>query len=380
MRNSLGFDKDPKDTRVVVAMSGGVDSSVVACLLKEQGYDVVGVTLQLYDVGEVLKKKNACCAGVDIEDAKNVARKMNFPHYVLNYENLFRESVIDDFADTYLKGETPIPCVKCNQSVKFRDLLKVAKDLDADCLATGHYIQRVDDNGKVFLEKAIDETKDQSYFLFATTKDQLDFLRFPLGGYKKEYTRQLAEKYGLDVANKPDSQDICFVPNGDYASVIAKYRPTAFKKGDLVHIETQEKLGEHDGIINFTLGQRRGLGISYPEPLYVVKIDPKENKVLVGEEKYLQNHEFTIKDVNLLVGEDYFKDLETDLDGQKVYEVMVRLRSNHEEEKAYLHDIAGDKIKVTMKSMTRAITPGQACVIYDGDKVLGGGWITKEVK
>ncbi len=379
MLNSLGFNKEPKDTRIVVAMSGGVDSSVVACMLKEQGYDVVGVTLQLYDIGKALKKKNACCAGVDIEDAKNVARKWNFPHYVLNYENLFKESVIDDFADTYLRGETPIPCVKCNQSVKFRDLLKVAKDLDADALATGHYIQRSVYGGTQFLEKAVDEAKDQSYFLFATTKEQLDFLRFPLGGFKKEYTRELAEKYGLDVANKPDSQDICFVPGGDYASVIAKYRPTAFKKGDLEHIETGEKLGEHNGIINFTLGQRRGLGISYPEPLYVVKIDPKENKVFVGEEKYLQNHEFTIKDVNWLVDEAYFEGLVTELDGNKVYEVMVRLRSNHREEKAYLHGADGDAVKVSMKSMTRAITPGQACVIYDGDKVLGGGWITKEV-
>ena len=379
MLNSLGFNKEPKDTRIVVAMSGGVDSSVVACMLKDQGYDVVGVTLQLYDIGEALKKKNACCAGVDIQDAKNVARKLGFPHYVLNYENLFKESVIDDFADTYLKGETPIPCVKCNQSVKFRDLFKVAKDLDADALATGHYIQRTVEGDDYFLEKAVDEGKDQSYFLFATTKQQLDFLRFPLGGFKKEYTRQLAEKYGLDVANKPDSQDICFVPNGDYASVIAKYRPTAFKKGDLVHIETGEKMGEHSGIINFTLGQRKGLGISNPDPLYVVKIEPGENKVFVGEEKYLQNHEFTIKDVNWLVNEKYFADLEVDLDGKKVYEVMVRLRSNHEEEKAYLYSIGGDVAKVTMRSMTRAITPGQACVIYNEGRVLGGGWITKQI-
>lgn len=379
MKNSLGFDKDPKDTRIVVAMSGGVDSSVVACMLKEQGYDVIGITLQLYDIGQALKKKNACCAGVDIMDAKKVADKMNFPHYVLNYENLFKESVIDDFADTYLKGETPIPCVKCNQSVKFRDLLKVAKDLDADGLATGHYIQRIERGGDIFMQKAVDEGKDQSYFLFATTKEQLDFLRFPLGGFKKEYTRQLAEKYGLDIANKPDSQDICFVPGGDYAAVIKKYRPEAFKQGDLLHFETKEKLGEHDGVINFTLGQRRGLGISYPEPLYVVKIDPQENVVYVGEEKYLQNHEFTINDVNWLVNEEYFADLASEFDGQKAYQVSVRLRSNHEEERAYIFEINKDQIKVVMKSMTRAITPGQACVIYDGDKVLGGGWITKNI-
>lgn len=379
MKNSLGFDKNPKDTRIVVAMSGGVDSSVVACMLKEQGYEVIGITLQLYDIGQSLKKKNACCAGVDIMDAKKVADKMDFPHYVLNYENLFKESVIDDFADTYLKGETPIPCVKCNQSVKFRDLLKVAKDLDADGLATGHYIQRIEQGGDIFMQKAVDEGKDQSYFLFATTKEQLDFLRFPLGGFKKEYTRQLAEKYGLDVANKPDSQDICFVPGGDYASVIKKYRPEAFKKGDLLHFDTKEKLGEHDGVINFTLGQRRGLGISYPEPLYVVKIDPQDNIVYVGEEKYLQNHEFTINEVNWLVDQQYFNNLETEFDGQKVYQVSVRLRSNHEEEKAYIFETNKDQIKVVMKSMTRAITPGQACVIYDGDKVLGGGWIMRDI-
>ncbi len=230
------------------------------------------------------------------------------------------------------------------------------------------------------MQKAVDEGKDQSYFLFATTKEQFDFLRFPLGGFKKEYTRQLAEKYGLDVANKPDSQDICFVPGGDYAAVIKKYRPEAFKQGDLLHFETKEKLGEHDGVINFTLGQRRGLGISYPEPLYVVKIDPQENIVYVGEEKYLQNHEFTINQVNWLVNEEYFSNLATEFDGQKAYQVSVRLRSNHEEERAYIFEINKDQIKVMMKSMTRAITPGQACVIYDGDKVLGGGWITKEIK
>ncbi len=255
MINSLGFNKEPKDTKVVVAMSGGVDSSVVACLLKEQGYEVIGVTLQLYDIGDALKKKNACCAGTDIYDAKKVAEKNGFPHYILNYQNLFKESVIDDFADSYLQGETPIPCVKCNQSVKFRDLLKVAKDLGADCLATGHYIQReIGKNDKAELHKAVDEDKDQSYFLFATTKDQLDFLRFPLGRNKKEITRKEAERLELDVANKPDSQDICFVPNGDYAKVIAKYRPTAFKEGNFVHIENGKTLGKHNGIINFTLG------------------------------------------------------------------------------------------------------------------------------
>ena len=368
--NTLGFNKENKNTKIVVAMSGGVDSSVVACLLKEQGFDVIGITLQLYDMGDALKKKNACCAGVDILDAKKVAQKFGFPHYVLNYQNLFKESVIDDFADSYLQGETPIPCIKCNQSVKFRDLLKVAKDLGADALATGHYVRRnVGANNESELHKAIDDDKDQSYFLFATTKDQLDFLRFPLGGNTKEETRKEAERLGLEIAQKPDSQDICFVPNGNYADVIRRHRPTAFKEGNLVHIETKKILGKHDGIVNFTLGQRRGLGIAYPEPLYVVKIEPKENIVFVGEEKYLQNRKFKIRDLNWLAD---------DVGG--VMQVKVRLRSNHEEEAATIKIGADNEAEVEMKSMTRAITPGQACVIYQDSRVLGGGWITKEIE
>jgi len=370
--NSLGFNKKEAETRVVVAMSGGVDSSVVACQLKEQGYDVIGITLQLYDIGEALKKKNACCAGVDIYDAKKVASKFNFPHYVLNYQDGFKESVIDDFADSYLQGETPIPCVKCNQSVKFRDLLKVAKDLDADCMATGHYIQRkVNTKSTAQLHKAVDEDKDQSYFLFATTYEQLEFLRFPLGGNNKEFTRAEAQRFGLEIANKPDSQDICFVPNGDYASVIKKYRPQAFQKGDFLHIADHKKLGEHEGIINFTLGQRKGLGISHKEPLYVIKIDPKTNIVYVGEEQYLQNQQFKIRDINWLA---------PDIDITKTIKANVRLRSTQIEQPAMIEINSNDKTAiVNMKSMTRAITPGQACVIYKDSRVLGGGWITKEI-
>lgn len=370
--NSLGFNKKPQDTKVVVAMSGGVDSSVVAVLLHEQGYDVVGITLQLYDMGDALKKKNACCAGTDIYDAKKVAEKFGFPHYILNYQNLFRESVIDDFADSYLQGETPIPCIKCNQSVKFRDLLKVARDLGADALATGHYVRReVGKNGEAQMHKAIDDDKDQSYFLFATTAEQLEFLRFPLGGNKKEKTRQEALRLGLEVASKPDSQDICFVPNGDYAEVIRRHRPSAFKEGKFIHVETKKVLGTHSGIINFTLGQRRGLGISYPEPLYVVKIDPKENAVFVGEEKFLLNKKFKIRDINWLAN---------DVDLSKEIQGFVRIRSNHEEEPATIKIGENGEAEVEMKSMTRAITPGQACVIYQDSRLLGGGWITKEIE
>jgi tRNA-specific 2-thiouridylase len=278
---------------------------------------------------------------------------------------------MDDFADSYLRGETPIPCVKCNQSVKFRDLMKVARDLGADCLATGHYIRReVGKNGKAELHKAVDDGKDQSYFLFATTAEQLEFLRFPLGSNNKEKTRQEAQRLGLEVANKPDSQDICFVPNGDYASVIRKHRPSAFKPGNFVHIESKKILGKHDGIINFTLGQRRGIGLAHPEPLYVVKLDPKENIVFVGEEKFLQNKKFTIRDLNWLGSQV--------VEGDTI-EAQVRLRSNCDDEDAKITFKKNNEAEVEMKSMTRAITPGQACVIYQDSRVLGGGWITREI-
>jgi len=369
MLNLPNLNKSPKDTKIVVAMSGGVDSSVVAALLKEAGYDVVGITLQLYDHGEALKKKGASCAGVDIMDAKQIALKFDFPHYVLNYESLFRENVIDNFVESYIQGETPIPCVKCNQSVKFKDLLELAKALGADGLATGHYVQKkIGKNGSE-LHRAIDLGKDQSYFLFATTKDQLDFLHFPLGGWTKEETRNQALKLGLQVADKPDSQDICFVPNGDYAAVIAKIRPSAFKKGEIIHINGKI-LGEHNGVINYTIGQRRGLGISYPDPLFVIKIDAAKNQVVVGPEGALQNQQFLIKEVNWLGEEIYNKEIE----------VMVKLRSAHAGDNAKILLQENKTAIIIMNNPTRAITPGQACVIYDEGRILGGGWITREIK
>ena len=363
--NSLGIDKAPKDTRVVVAMSGGVDSSVVAAMLKEQGYDVVGITLQLYDHGAALAKKGACCAGQDIHDARKVAESIHIPHYVLNYESKFREAVMEDFADTYLSGQTPIPCVKCNQSVKFRDLLKMAHDLDADALATGHYVRREGAAHGAELHRAADAGKDQSYFLFATTQEQLDYLRFPLGGLRKEETRALAEKYGLPVAAKPDSQDICFVPDGDYAKVIAKMRPDACKPGEIVHVDGQV-LGNHEGIIHFTVGQRKGLGISSEEPLYVIKLDGKNRRVTVGPKSALLTKTFRLRDLNWLAGDEAF------LPGR---EVQVKLRSAQMPVAAEMRRLDGKNVEVTLFNPRDAVAPGQACVAYDGDRVLGGGWI-----
>lgn len=360
-------NKPVSETKVVVAMSGGVDSSVVAAMLHTQGYQVVGVTMQLYDHGIALEKKGACCAGQDIYDAKRVADKMGFPHYVLNYESIFKEEVMEDFADAYLRGETPIPCVKCNQSVKFRDMFKVAKDLGADALATGHYVQRKTNNsGEVELHKAIDHTKDQSYFLFATTKEQLDYVHFPLGGLHKEETRKLAEKYGLEVASKPDSQDICFVPNGSYAKVIERLRPGALDEGEIVHVDGTT-LGTHNGIINYTRGQRRRLGISWHEPLYVVKVDPDTKQVIVGPESALDSFSFFIKDINWLDQQ------EINEEGRKA---IIKTRSTHPGMEATLFPSNENKIKVVLSESERAVTPGQACVAYEGDRVLGGGWIT----
>ena len=370
--NSMGFPKAPKDTRVLVAMSGGVDSSVVAAMLSEEGYDVVGVTLQLYDHGAALAKKGACCAGRDIQDARRVAEEMGFPHYVLDYENKFKESVIDEFADAYLAGATPVPCIRCNERVKFRDLLETAKDLDADCMATGHYIQRFVENGKAELHKAADPDRDQSYFLFSTQQKQLDYLRFPLGHLKsKKDTRELARKYGLPVADKPDSQDICFVPNGSYAAVIEKLRPEAANPGNIVNLNG-EILGTHKGIINYTVGQRRGLGIGGGDPLYVVKLDADKQQVIVGSKEALATRTVMIKEVNWL-GEDKFID-------SSDRSIAVRVRSTRSPKEAIIRPITETTASVELLVAEEGIAPGQACVFYDidGTRIYGGGWITKQ--
>ncbi|MEM9210905.1 MAG: tRNA 2-thiouridine(34) synthase MnmA [Pseudomonadota bacterium] len=367
-QNSLGFEKAPEDTRVIVAMSGGVDSSVVAAQLAEEGYDVVGITLQLYDHGAALAKKGACCAGQDIHDARRVAERMGFPHYVLDYENTFRESVIDEFADSYLAGATPVPCIRCNERVKFRDLLETAKDLDADCMATGHYIQRKASLGKAELHRAADPVRDQSYFLFSTTQEQLDYLRFPLGHLvSKSETRTLAEKYGLDVADKPDSQDICFVPNGSYADVIQKLRPEAAEPGRIVHLDGRV-LGKHTGIIHYTVGQRRGLGIGGGEPLYVVKLDADSRDVIVGPKEALSTVHIPVREINWL-GDTAFSD--------GPHELSVKVRSTRPPKPALIHPMDNGAAMVELLEPEEGVAPGQACVFYDNEtsRVLGGGWI-----
>ena len=370
--NSLGFRKSPAETRVVVAMSGGVDSSVVAAMLSEEGYDVVGVTLQLYDHGAALAKKGACCAGIDIHDARRVAETMGFPHYVLDYENVFKDAVIDEFADSYLGGATPVPCIRCNERVKFKDLLETAKDLEADCMATGHYIQRmVGENGPE-LHSAADSNRDQSYFLFSTTAEQLDYLRFPLGHLpSKDATRALAAKYDLSVADKPDSQDICFVPDGDYASVIRKLRPEAAAPGDIVDVDGKV-LAHHDGVINYTIGQRRGLGIGgLEEPLYVVKLDADKKQVIVGPKSMLATRIVPLKEINWLGDEPIMS--------REEWVVGVRVRSTRPPTEAVIRPISETEATVELVAAEQGISPGQACVFYDRDssRIFGGGWIHK---
>ncbi|OWY06565.1 tRNA 2-thiouridine(34) synthase MnmA [Thioclava sp. IC9] len=371
--NSLGFAKPPADTRVVVAMSGGVDSSVVAAKLAEEGYDVVGVTLQLYDHGAALAKKGACCAGQDIHDARRVAEEMGFPHYVLDYENTFREAVIDEFADAYLGGATPVPCIRCNERVKFKDLLETAKDLDADCMATGHYIQRKDGAAGPELHCAADPNRDQSYFLFSTTPEQLDYLRFPLGHLpSKDATRELAAKYGLAVADKPDSQDICFVPNGNYASVIEKLRPGAADPGDIVDMEGNV-LGQHRGVIHYTIGQRRGLGIGgLEDPLYVVKLDPETRHVVVGPKEALSTRTIPVREINWLGDEPFTS--------RKEWHLKVKVRSTRPPREAIIRPVSETEAEVELVVPEEGVSPGQACVFYapEDSRIFGGGWIYKK--
>ncbi len=362
----------PRGARVIVAMSGGVDSSVAAALVKAAGYDAVGVTLQLYDHGEAIQRKGACCAGQDIQDARNVADRIGIPHYVLDYEDRFSQEVIDDFADTYLAGATPIPCVRCNERVKFRDLLSTARQLGGAAMATGHYIRRVVGPAGPELRRAADPEKDQSYFLFSTTREQLDFLRFPLGGLPKAATRALAAKFDLPVAAKPDSQDICFVPNGDYAQVVARMRPEASAPGDIVTLRG-EVLGRHPGVVHYTVGQRRGLGVATGDPLYVVKIDAARREVVVGPREALRVAQIRLKDVSW-IGDGDLADA-----AAREAPIGVKVRSTRPPAPARLVR-SGDpaqSVAVALDTPEEGVSPGQACVFYgdDGERVLGGGWI-----
>ncbi|MGD9650350.1 MAG: tRNA 2-thiouridine(34) synthase MnmA [Dongiaceae bacterium] len=365
--NSLGINKDPKDTRVVVAMSGGVDSSVVAGLMKQSGYDVIGITLQLYDYGLAVGKKGACCAGQDIYDAKMVADKLAIPHYVLDYESKFKEAVIDDFTESYMRGETPIPCVRCNQTVKFRDLVAMARELKADALATGHYVRRVMGEKGAEMHRAADLGRDQSYFLFTTSQDQLDFLRFPLGDLPKSATREMARELGLIVADKPDSQDICFVPNGDYASVVKKIRPDAAQGGDIVDLQGKV-LGRHEGIIHYTIGQRRGIGVGGGEALYVISVEPRTKRVVVGPKEALGKDRFWVNELNWLAEE---------IPGQGL-KVQARMRSSQPLVDATIFMRGAGKAEIILDVPHQGIAPGQAGVFYRNDRMLGGGWILRE--
>ena len=368
--NSLGLLKKPSDTKVAIAMSGGVDSSTVAGLMKKEGYNVVGITLKLYDDAKFSKKSRQCCAGQDILDAKRVSQQLNIEHKILYYQKKFKKDVIDSFINSYSIGETPIPCVQCNQTVKFRDLYSYAKELNADALVTGHYVNRIQKNENAEMYRAVDLKRDQSYFLFNTTQEQLNFLRFPLGAIEKSETRKIALELNLNVADKPDSQDICFVPNGDYASVIRKYKPESFRSGDILDLKGQV-IGKHEGIINFTIGQRKGIGIPFKEPLYVVDINAKKNEVVVGNRDALSIKRIYLKDLNLLGDVEKYKD-----------NLFVKVRSTGRLIKAKVN-LDKTNTEVNLGENEIGISPGQACVFYSknkfGDKVLGGGWIIKTV-
>jgi len=365
--NSIGIAKEPKDTLVVVAMSGGVDSSTVAAMMKTEGYNVIGITLKLYNDTKETAKSKQCCAGQDIMDAKRVANKLKIEHKILYYQTKFKEGVIDNFIDSYLNGETPIPCVQCNQTVKFTDLFQEAKSLNADALVTGHYVKSITEDKNTEMYRGVDLNRDQSYFLFNTTKEQLNFLRFPLGNLLKDETRKIARKLNLNVADKPDSQDICFVPNGDYASVIEKFRPNSFNKGNIKNMEGKV-IGVHDGIINYTIGQRKGIKISEKNPLYVVKIIADTNEIIVGSKEYLIKTKINLKDLNIITNDE--KDFEKEL--------FVKVRSTGKLIKAKIK-IKDTSANVNLLEEEQGIAPGQACVFYSknnlGYKVLGGGWI-----
>jgi tRNA-specific 2-thiouridylase len=371
--NTLDIEGRPSDTRVVVAMSGGVDSSVTAALLAEAGYDVVGITLQLYDHGAATHRKGACCAGRDIHDARAVAARIGIPHYVLDYEQRFKEAVIDRFAESYVAGETPVPCVECNQAIKFRDLLATARELGAAVLATGHYVasRRLPDGGRA-LYRARETERDQSYFLFATTRAQLDLLRFPLGDQTKAETRELARRFGLAVADKQDSQDICFVPSGRYADVIERLRPGAAGPGEIVDLDGRV-LGHHDGIIHFTVGQRRGLGIAAGSPLYVLRLDAASRRVVVGSREALRTSRIRLRDVNWL------GDIAISEAIDRHAEIYVKVRSTRAPQAAWLHRYAEADFEVELIGGEDGVSPGQACVFYDAAdgqaRVLGGGII-----
>ena len=368
--NSLGINKPKKETKVVVAMSGGVDSSVVAALMKQEGYDVTGITLKLYDDSKQSKEGRQCCAGQDILDAKRVSENININHKILFYQKKFKSEVIDSFIDSYAAGETPIPCVQCNQTVKFRDLFKYAKELKADALITGHYVSRVQNNGHANMYRAKDRNRDQSYFLFSTTQEQLDYLRFPLGEIDKSETRAIAEKLKLNVATKPDSQDICFVPNGDYASVIKKFKPESFKPGKILDVEGKQ-IGDHEGIINYTIGQRKGIKIASTNPLYVININAEKNTIIVGDKKSLEIKKVTLRDLNILGNKEEFNKV-----------INVKVRSTGKMLKAKVN-IIENFAEVEILDNETGISPGQACVFYSkdsiGDKVLGGGWIHRTI-